>query len=368
MRRAVRGSTTVRLRLTFVSGSWPSGNPRMYVRRKGQKNTPLPDLPPQDPRFLAAYAAILGGDAPVKQPVISGTIAAGIIAFMRSDKYLGVSENTRRVWRRGLDDMRSRYGAGRAAHLTARHIRQDLDRLTPNPANQRLKIWRALCAWWLERDLIDTDPAVTVKARKAPASDGHTPWTDGDVGTFRAFWPLESPERLAMELLQWVGSRMSDACRHSEAQIGRDGWLTYTQQKTGTICAVPIRTAAPGWSDPATLAHLQAAIDARPTRHMAFMVTGYGKPRSVKAASSWFARAARQAGIESGKSAHGLRKYRSILMTENGAGKDQRMAWLGHETESEASRYSKGADRKRIIAGTQNANSGDQVSNLSEKA
>lgn len=49
------------------------------------------------------------------------------------------------------------------------------------------------------------------------------------------------------------------------------------------------------------------------------------------------------------------------MFKENGATTDQRMAILGHETEAEATRYSKSADQRRIIEGTEKFQLSEQV-------
>ncbi len=59
------------------------------------------------------------------------------------------------------------------------------------------------------------------------------------------------------------------------------------------------------------------------------------------------------AGLDSGKTAHGIRKGRSAMFKENGTVADQRMAILGHETEDEATRYSKSADLQKTVTGTE---------------
>jgi integrase len=336
----------VRLRYIKAVGEWPSGRPRLYYRKDG-KYTPLPDLPTHHPEFLAAYAKAATGDAKATKP-ISGTMDAALVAFMRSDVYLSVSDATRRVWRRGIEDMRQRYGSAAIQVVKPMHVETDLKRFTGNPANQRLKIWRAVGAWWQEQGLTRGNVTEGIKRRRVAKSDGHTPLSEDDVARVRARWPLDTPERLAFELVHWTGARISEAATLTEGMIGKDGWLTYRQGKTRNVVSVPIYAPAPAWAVPD--GQLAAALAARKERHMALMVTAYGKPRSVKGASQWFAAILRAAGIE-GKSAHGLRKYRAILMAENGATPDQRMAWLGHESITEADNYSRAADRRRLISG-----------------
>lgn len=350
MRQSVRGST-VKLRHLNKSGVWPSGNPRWYFRPKGQKAKALPDLPHDSPAFLAAYAAAAGLAEPPTPQARSGSIGAAITAFLASDAFLSRAASTRGVWRRMLDDMRKRYGAGDLAGLAPRHIRADLAGRGPHPANNRLKVWRAACAWWVEAELVKTDPCEGVRKIKAPKTEGHPPWDAADLKKFRDCWALDTRERMAFELLHWTGARMSDAVRLSEGMIDRAGWLTYRQKKTGGEVSIPIRAPAPEVADPDGQAQLLAALDARPERHMLLMTTAFGKGRSDKAASAWFSAAARKAGIPGTKSAHGLRKTRLITLAEREATTHQMAAWCGHESLSEVAHYSKMANRRKILSG-----------------
>lgn len=348
MRPSIR---LIKLKHLNSAGRFPSGNERLYYRPKGQKGIPLPDHPKDDPRFLAAYAAAAGLPSPPFVSHREGTIGAAITAFLASDEYKMKAVGTRAQWRRALDMMRKNYGSGLLKHLTQQHIQKDLSKLRPHPANTRLKVWRATCGWWVEIALISESPAEKIKRKKVPKSEGFKFWTESDVAKFRTHWPLSSAERMAFELLHWTGARMSDAVRITEGMIGRDGWLTYTQEKTGTDVHVPIRTQAPAYSEPDGQAMLLAAMDARPARHAVLMVTHFGTARSIKAASAWFARAARTAGID-GKSAHGLRKRRANILLENSASTKQTAAWLGHESLAMVQHYGRGADLRKTIMGT----------------
>lgn len=108
----------------------------------------------------------------------------------------------------------------------------------------------------------------------------------------------------------------------------------------------------PSWFEPSP--YLQECIDAAP-RHMVFLSTKGGHSRSVKAARQWFAKAARDASIE-GKTAHGVRKLRAIMMAEAGATTEERMLILGHDTTSQTQEYSKAADARRILSGGKSFN------------
>lgn len=345
MRRHLWGQA-VTLKHINKSGTWPSGNPRLYYRPKGEKAVALPDMPMDAPAFLAAYAAAAGLSSLPEPPAQTGTIAAAIVAFMRSDEWHSKAQTTRAVWRRGLDDIRGRYGKAPIAKLEARHIRVDLARLAPNPARQRFKIWRALLGWCHRVGMIETDATRDVAKPKAPEGKGHTPWAREDVAKFRAAWPVGTAQRLAFEALYWTGARVSDLVKIGDAHM-KDGVLRFVQRKTGDPVAIPLDD-APAYAEPDGL--LLDCLRARKSRGLVWLTTEQGAARSEKAASQWFSAAARKAGLTD-RTAHGLRHARATIMKENGATVEQRRAWLGHDSEAMAAKYSKTADLLRVIMG-----------------
>jgi integrase len=345
MRRGIRGG--VRLKHLNASGQYPSGNVRFYYRPKGAKGIALPDFPPENHKFLAAYAEAVNGVVLQTNTHSTGTIGAAIRAYLASDKYLSLAVSSRGVWRRQADDICFRYGKAKLVDLLPKHIRQDLARLDPHPANNRLRVWRSLCRWWVDAGLVDTDPARDVRKRETPASDGHKPWQRTDFAAFRLRWPIGTQERLAFELMYQSCAAIGDACRLGPANVQGE-WLAYARKKTGTQSMSPLFD-GPDWFEACD--HYHTCVNAAP-RHMTYLTTKAGASRSAKAVASWFSRAATSAGLPD-LSAHGIRKGRAAIFRENGASQDQRMAILGHETEAEARRYSKSADLARVISGTE---------------
>lgn len=170
-----------------------------------------------------------------------------------------------------------------------------------------------------------------------------------------------------MELLYWTAARASDAVRLGPGMVTKDGWLTFRQMKTGGEVSVPFSRELPAFASAMQpdLEMLKSAIAQAP-RHMTWLVTVFGKARSQKAFSSWFAEAAETASV-TGKSAHGLRKARSQALAEAGASAHQIAAWTGHESLSEVQRYSKASDKKRILSAPKSASSaGSNPLNLHE--
>lgn len=345
----------------WPKGHHPSGNVRYYYRFKvAGKVTrwPLPDATPDSAEFLTAHAECVRkhkGSGPRPKP-ITGTISAACRAYIASDTFLALAPSTRQAWRRQIEAIEVAYGRGRLDTLRAQHIRQDLAGMSPHPANARLKAWRSLGRFWFDAGLLPDDPAASVRKRKAPKSDGFTPWTRDDVKAFRARWPHDTPQRLAFELIHRSCASIGDACKLGRGMV-KDGWLTYTRGKSGSGAAVPWREdQAPEWFD--WTDDLDRCLEIAP-QHMTWMTTAAGAARSGKAAAQWFSAACRDAGLV-GLSAHGIRKHRSAVFKENGATEDQRMAILGHESPAEAVRYSKSADLKKIITGTQGDTSPEQ--------
>jgi integrase len=314
----------------------------------------MPDRPKGHPEFLAAWIAATGATKPLDRRPTAGTVGALVVAFLASAAYQNLAPSTRGYMRRGLEHIRLVWGEGRANTLDTRVIMADLSKLKPHPANNRLRAWKALCRWgFQEAALLEFDPAAPIVKRVGAKSTGHTPWTREDVAAFRDRWPHDTPQRMAFELIHRTAASIVDACNVGPGMV-RDGWLRYTRQKSGSAAVCPMTAAtSPAWFEHDD--HLAMCVSAQP-RHMTYLVTADGAPRSVKAASQWFAAACREAGLK-GKTAHGLRKHRAAVFQENGAAADKRMAILGHETASEARRYSASADLVKTVSGTDISNS-----------
>ena len=365
----MRRRISTRLKYLSQSGTFPSGNPRFYLRPPGEKQVPMPDAPKEHPKFLTAYAkalaSFMGADEiDLRLSAPKGSINEAIRDYLRGGDWQTLSDGTRARRRPDLDRIAESYGQAALRTLRAEHIRADLKGLAPHPRNNRLKVWRGLMKHAKEAFSLPENPAAAVAKSKTKATDGHVSWTQADVVKFRKHWPIDSAPRLAFELIYWTGARISDAIRLGEGNIGRDSFLTLRQGKTGREAYVPMARhvsplAARLGGD---LNHLLNALAARPERHLSYVVTDQGSVRSVKAASQWFSEKAREAGI-TGKTAHGLRKRRTELLIEAGATRDQVKAWIGHEDDRMIAHYAKKFDRKRALSGTDQER---KVSNFSE--
>jgi site-specific recombinase XerD len=309
----------------------------------------MPDLPENDPAFLAAYLDAEKGPKHDRRKPSAGTLAAVWIAYQRSDAWKGLTSSYRQLMRRDAERVIEKGGHVPVRQIRTEHIRRDMAALAGHAANKRLKTWRALMRQAVEMTLISDNPARSVEKRKTAKATPHAPWSVDDMAAYRKHWPIGSTQRLAFELLQWTGARVSDVVRLGEGMVDRQGWMTFRQQKTGGEVSIPLRRALPAFANPADLHQLVTAIDAITDRHMTWLTTGQGAGRSQKSVSAWFAGSARAAGIQ--KSAHGLRATRAVLLAEAGATIHQIGAWTGHTSLSEIEHYSQSANRKRLLDG-----------------
>lgn len=342
-----RGNRTQIVKLTGLMTIRKRGRVFTYLRRRGQPLVPLPDLPHNDPEFLQAYAK---AKAATKKPVAArGSLTALMMACTASEKYLATSSGYRAILRRHFDAIRASYGDLPASGLRDRHIARDVRESTA--PDHRMKAWRFLCDFAVWSDLLPADPSYGVKPPRRTKTDGHPPWSADDIAAFRARWNIESVPRRAMELLYWTGARISDGVMIGPGMIDASGVLTYRQKKTGDIAHTPWTCTLPAYAQAMQPDRdlMHQAIRHAP-RHMTFLATAHGSTRSEKALGTLIRESAREAGVA--KSAHGLRKSRAIQLAEFGATPHQIGAWTGHHTLQEVDLYTRKADRRRAVMGT----------------
>jgi site-specific recombinase XerD len=325
--------------------------PRVHRVKKGGKvfkyhritRAPLPsDVPEDHPSFIAAWSAQEKGQRPPR--AVSGTVAAGCADYLASRSFRDLSDSYRPVIRRHVEAIRKQGESAMLRDLRPHHIEQDIEPLTPAVARSRMKAWRKLGAFWRTKGATQTDISAGLKSKPMPKTDGHREWQQADVDRFRAHWPIGTPQRLAMELLQWTGARISDAIRLGRGMVQSDGVLRFSQTKTKQEASVP--WTAPAFGLEAQRRDLMACVADH--RQMVFILTKYGKARTVKGASQWFSDAATDAGLAD-LTAHGLRKYRMNQLAEAGVSVLGMQTWCGHVTLDEVQDYTKRAERRNVF-------------------
>ncbi|MFG6083888.1 tyrosine-type recombinase/integrase [Paracoccus litorisediminis] len=316
----------------------------------------LPDgIPETHPDFVTAWALAEAHATtlPQKQRLMgqAGTIAHAVQRMKSAPTWSSVSNDHRRRLTRHGDQIAQAYGAVKIALVTRRNIEDDLSRLTPDVANARLKAWRWLFKQALADQVIKGDPSQGVKKRVIK-TDGFLAWTLEDVRTFRARWEIGTATRACFELICWTGARTNDAVRLTPAMIGADGVLSFRQSKTGGMAHVPWACTLPEWAESWADEREGVMLALQCLAGGFTFIEANGRVRSIKGLGNIVNDGARTAGLIN-KTAHGLRKYRLTSIAEAGGTPHAIMAWGGHSTLEEVAHYTRAAEMKRLISGTE---------------
>ena len=324
------------------------GNLRFYFRRPGKPKVRLHGLPGSD-EFMVAYRAALGESG------LDGAKAEKSFEWLckryfDSAQFKALEEYTQRRKRTVLDEIcniavdgKRRLGLAPYAALKKAHVRKlrDMKADLPESANFRLKQISALFAWAIKNDLATVNPAEKLE-KLGGGSEGYYTWTEQDVETFEAYWPVGSKPRLAMSVMLYLGVRRSDAVLIGRKQESRDGLsVTFAQfkgrKKGAKVLTLPI------------LPPLRAILEASELGHEAWIESMRGAPYAVAAFGNIFKDWCVEAGVQQ-CSCHGLRKIGAVRAAEAGASEHELMAMFGWEDANMARIYTRKAAQKKLAA------------------
>jgi integrase len=311
---------------------------RYYFRRRGSKQSPLPGAPGSE-QFMAAYEAARAGQAaPIgAKRVRAGSIGALALAYFHSSGFLALQPSTKKVYRNVIEAFTKEHGDKPLAPLTTAHIKAMLARKvgTPAAANHWLRLMKTLMRFAVEEGLRADDPTAAIRPVEARSSGGFHTWTEEEIAQFEATHAIGSMARLALGLLLYTAQRRSDVVRMGPQHV-QNGMIRVCQQKTGAALRIPVHH------------ELQTILNARPSEHLTFLVTSYGKPFTPGGFSNWFRGHCLEAGLPKECAAHGLRKAACRRLAEAGCSTNQIASISGHATLREVERYTKAADQERM--------------------
>jgi site-specific recombinase XerD len=196
---------------------------------------------------------------------------------------------------------------------------------TPNMANQVLSVLRSICGYWLEQQLIESNPAVgvtrhAVQKRKRLISDDE----------FRAIYG-HAPPRLQVMLDLWrlTGQRVMDVVTIRRADLKDEG-LYFRQEKTDAELIVK-------WNP-----ELKAAVDRAKSlygnvRALTLFHTRRGSAPSYRTVYDQWCRAFKRAGVEDVQ----IRDLRAVSITRTNRqhGKKAAQDIAAHTTGTMTDRY-----------------------------
>jgi len=319
----------------------------------------------------AEYAAFLANERPKegeRRAVIPGSIEDLLIRYYSSTDFRGRAAEVSLSKRRAvLEAFRAKHG-----RRLVRDARYDkLDKYIAEVAVQTVdergkkiggpfaaetarKHLTKLFAYSVKLAWRNDNPMSFVDYRPAK-TEGYHSWTESEITRFRARWSLGTKPRLALELMLWTGKRRGDAVgmgpQHIEA-----GQLVGRDQKTGKRWSLPIA------------AQLREAIEAMgKSNHLCFLPSNRGRAYTAASFGNQFKDWCRQAGLPH-CTAHGLRKAISRRMAELEISNQGIKSVTLHSRDEEVTRYTAGADQKRLAQSAINRVSEWEVSSAAEDA
>lgn len=308
-----------------------------YRRNDEEKSLGVHGLDPSDPKVKAAYwseHARWQDMPPNTETPKTGTFSWGLDIYLSgSNRWARYAKGTKDSRTAIFNRYRKVQGTRPLSSITTDDIEAALFAKGGHGAANELKALKPLFHHLKKLRIISKNPAVGVELDTPPIK-GFPTTNATEVEAFINRWQIGTRERLIFDLGLFTGAARTDLC-----QIGRHNiqgnLLTFRRGKSGVETHVPIT------------ADLKAVISRTPDIAPAFILTDFGKPYSKEGLGDRYGKAARAAGIES--RLHGLRKAFCVYWAENGKTTQEIMAMSGHLSLSEVERYTKAADRKRII-------------------
>lgn len=342
-------------------GQW-----RLYVRKNGRKIRILEA--PGSAAFTRAYGeAIEALDGPALEAgprrAPSGTLGWLAACYFGSSEFKGLDPRSQGTRRRILDEClleprkpgsSDLMWACPVNRLTATHMQMLRDRKIDKPgaANNRLKYLSSMFGWAVEKRMLSSNPARDAKPIKY-ATGGFYTWTDADVLKFEERHPIRSRARLALALLLYTGVRRDDVVRLGRQHV-KGSSLVFVPRKTRHLRAEA--------SVKPILPDLARILEASPTGDLTFLVTAHGRPFTTNGFGNRFRDWCDQAGLPQ-CTAHGLRKAGATRAANLGATDRQLMALFDWTSSSQATTYTKKADKTKLAGEAMKLLGRDQTPN-----
>ena len=317
------------------------GRERFYFRRDRGPRIALPGSP-GSPEFMAAYELAANGEA--AEPVVRGPKLRGAPGtfdrlaqdYFSAPEFMRLAPSTQRSYRSVIERMviDEKIGHRLVREMRREHVKRMVSKraATPGAANDMLKKLKVILNFAIDNGMRTDNPASRIK--KFAAGEFHT-WTDAEIATFEARWPIGTKERTAFALLVFTGQRRSDVVRMTRDDV-QDNSIRVTQLKTGAKLWVALH---PELAQ--ILADWKVAVGE-------LLRTSFGKPFTSNGFGNFMADKIAAADLPDRCVTHGLRKAAARRLAEAGCSANEIAAITGHATLSEVSRYTKAADQKRL--------------------
>lgn len=316
------------------------GKQRLRFRKNGLR-TVYPSGLAGSQELLAEYQAFVANAAAgPKVKVIDGSVSAVIARYYKGTEFGGLAAGTQAAYRGIFERFRKSHGSKMIASIQTVHVNSLIDEKANKTAaakHFRLRLF-ALMEFAIGAGYRTDNPVANAKKIKRKDKGGIRPWTEQDIADYRDYWPAQSAQRIALEILLHTGLRRSDAVRLGRQHIRRfkdgDRFVIKTKKSQGTVeLTIPQHPT------------LKAFIGNIPAAQMIFIMTVHGAPRSEKAFTNWIRESAAKAGLPANSSPHGLRKAACRRLADAGCDALQIQSITGHRNLQEVMVYIRDRDQ-----------------------
>ena len=285
---------------------------------------------------MAAYESALADERlPIGRRHNDGTVGDLVASFYRSAALENLKPGSQRVYRLILDKFAEKDGHRLVRDMPRRvaiGIIEEIGASKPGMANLTGSVMRRLFAYAMKKELRHDNPFAGIETYKLGT---HHTWTEAQIVTYEAAWPIGTRERLAFDLLLFTGQRVGDVAAMRRSDL-RDGAIHITQEKTGAKLVIPLHP------------NLLRSIKAAPAKALTLIGSPNGTRMTTTALSALVTRAALTAGLPPECVPHGLRKGAMRRLAEYGSTSKEIAAMSGHKTLKEIERYTAAADQARL--------------------
>jgi integrase len=314
------------------------GKVHHYFRYRGQRWR-IPG--PGTEGFATAYdkllAHIKANPLPRRNNVafIPGSLGWAIEKFLTSSLYNERAEATKENYRRVLDQLRERYGAGLLRDLKPRYVRKMRNELAAAKSTTAADIAMSLISqlWNFSVEKLglelDADPTHGVP-RVHERGREHEPWPSELIERFLR--EARPSLRWAVKLALYTGQRRGDLVKMKWSQFDGE-FIEVRQQKTGALVSIPCHK------------ELRAELESMPRVADTILVGELGRPLTDASLSVLMRRQMVEMGVN-GYSIHGLRKNAAVALSNAGCETLEIAAITGHRTLGMVAHYSKKRDQK----------------------
>lgn len=324
-------------RCEYLRSRQRRGNWFHYYRRSGREvSLGVHGLDPNDQQVFAACCAEHArwqDKPPYARKPKGGTVAWAVDLYQVSRGGRALADGTRQSRDAILRRYIRKQGDRPLSWITRGNIEAALYAKGRHAAATKLKAREPVFAHVTRLGIIPNDPTHGLLISR-PSSQGFLTASAEDIALFQARWPVGTTECMAFDLALDTGAPRADLVSLSFVNVG-DGLLTFNRQKTDVLCEIPLK--------PEPRAVLSRALDIAP----AFPLTFKGQPFLAAALCNLFVHAAKAAAITA--RLHGLHKVLCVYWAEPGASTGQIAAIAGHMSLSEVERYTRAADRRRMV-------------------